>query len=78
MPRKRFVIAPDAARRRVDCKHYSLNGGAPRCSALTHPWCLAPGEAPGTCAFRVPKEDEEATEKKTGSRRGKKTDGQAD
>lgn len=55
MPRKRFTMAPDAARRRVECGHYDLNGGAPRCKALTHPWCLAPGEAPESCRFRIPK-----------------------
>ena len=56
MPRKKYVPAPDAARRRVDCEHYSFNAGAPRCKALTHPWCLAAGEAPEICRFRVPKE----------------------
>lgn len=62
MPRKRFELAKDAASRRVDCKHYSLNGGAPRCDALNRPWCLAPGQAPETCSFRVPKEEkDEAT-----------------
>ncbi|MBR3331667.1 MAG: hypothetical protein IKG25_10780 [Mogibacterium sp.] len=58
MPRKRFTMAPDAARRRVECGHYDFNGGAPRCAALTHPWCLAPGEAPETCKFKIPKETE--------------------
>lgn len=57
MPRKRFEIAKDAAARRVDCAHYSLNDGAPRCDALTHPWCLAAGKSPGTCSFRQPKEE---------------------
>lgn len=56
MPRKKFVIAPDAARRHVDCAKYSFNGGAPRCEVLNHPWCLAPGQAPETCAFRPPTE----------------------
>ena len=54
MPRKRFELAKDAAARRVDCVHYSLNGGAPRCDALTNPWCLAPGRAPEACSFRKP------------------------
>lgn len=61
MPRKRFEIAKDAAARRVDCKHYSMNNGAPRCTALTHPWCLAPGHAPESCSFRKPKEDADET-----------------
>ena len=54
MPRKKFRPAPDAARRRVICEHYSFNGGAPRCGALNHPWCLAEGEAPESCRFRKP------------------------
>lgn len=54
MPRKKFTLAPDAAARTVDCACYSLNGGAPRCDALTHPWCLAPGESPLSCRFRIP------------------------
>lgn len=58
MPRKKFTMAPDAARRRIECGHYSFNGGAPRCAALTHPWCLAPGEAQESCRFRIPKETE--------------------
>lgn len=58
MPRKKFTLAPDAAARRIVCGHYSLNGGAPRCDALTHPWCLAPGEAPEICKFRIPPEPE--------------------
>lgn len=65
MPRKKFTLAPDAAARKVDCTHYSLNGGAPRCDALTHPWCLAPGHAPASCSFRVPNKPE-------GRSRGKK------
>lgn len=58
MPRKKFTMAPDAARRRVVCGYYDFNGGAPRCAALTHPWCLAPGEAPESCRFRIPKATE--------------------
>lgn len=54
MPRKRFVLAPDAARRQVKCEHYDFNSGAPRCRALTHPWCLAPGTGPEACKFRNP------------------------
>lgn len=54
MPRKKYKPAPDAARRKVDCKNYSFNDGAPRCCALTHPWCLAAGHAPETCSFRAP------------------------
>lgn len=56
MPRKKFEMAKDAASRTVDCKCYSFNSGAPRCDALTHPWCLAPGEAPSSCKFRIPSE----------------------
>ena len=56
MPRKKFVMAKDAASRTVDCACYSFNGGAPYCDALTHPWCLAPGEAPSSCKFRIPSE----------------------
>lgn len=56
MPRKKFVLAPDAAARRVDCECYDLNGGAPRCRALLHPDCLAPGKSPLTCKFRKPKQ----------------------
>lgn len=55
MPRKRFKLAPDAAQRQVECENFDLNGGAPFCKALTHPWCLAPGESPLSCKFRVPK-----------------------
>lgn len=58
MPRKKFKPAPDAAARRVDCKNYSFNGGAPSCSTLNHPWCLAAGHAPEACSFRKPKEEE--------------------
>lgn len=56
MPRKKFTFAPDAASRTVECGHYDLNDGAPRCKALTHPWCLAPGESPLSCGFRAPRE----------------------
>lgn len=60
MPRKKFTFAPDAASRTVECGHYDLNDGAPRCKALTHPWCLAPGESPLSCAFQVPREPDPA------------------
>ena len=30
------------------------------CKALTHPWCLAPGESPLSCKFRIPKEQKPA------------------
>lgn len=53
MPRKKFSFAPDAAARRIECEHFELNGGAPRCRALTHPWCLAPGESQLTCRFHA-------------------------
>lgn len=72
MPRKKFTIAPDAARRQIDCENYSLNGGSPRCAALNHPWCLAPGEAPETCAFRSPKQQEPTRKKR------RHADGQTD
>ena len=62
MPRKKFVIAPDAARRRVDCTKFSFNGGAPRCDVLNHPWCLAPGKAPEACKFRIPEKDDGQTD----------------
>ena len=54
MPRKQFKPAPDAARREVKCGNYDFNGGAPRCRALTHPWCLAVGQSPMSCTFREP------------------------
>ena len=54
MPRKQFKMAPDAAQRRIECGHFNFNGGAPFCRALTHPWCLAPGESQLTCRFRTP------------------------
>ena len=60
MPRKAFRLAPDAAARVVDCEKYDLNNGAPRCDALTHPWCLAPGESPLSFKFRVPKDQKAA------------------
>ena len=60
MPRKKFKPAPDAARRRVQCGNYDFNSGAPRCRVLTHPWCLAAGESPEACNFRVPPEREAA------------------
>ena len=59
MPRKQFKLAPDAASRRVDCKSYDLNNGAPYCKALNHPWCLAPGESPLSCNFRKPRGETE-------------------
>lgn len=62
MPRAKFKLAPDAARRRVDCRSYSFNGGAPRCDALTHPWCLAPGHAPESCKFRKPRDPQPEAE----------------
>ena len=55
MAREKFTLAPDAAARDVNCEHYSLNGGAPRCAVLNHPWCLAPRYAPSACKFRDPK-----------------------
>lgn len=58
MPRKKFRMAPDAARRRIVCDNFEFNGGAPYCKALTHPWCLAPGEAPESCRFRIPEAQE--------------------
>ena len=54
MARRKFVMAPDAAARRVECGHYEFNAGAPRCKALNHPWCLAVGESPLSCSFRCP------------------------
>lgn len=62
MPRKKFKIAPDAAVRRVDCRHYSFDGGTPRCDVLNHPWCLAPGKAPEACKFRIPEKDNGQTD----------------
>lgn len=56
MPRKKFRMAPDAARRRIICGNYVFNEGAPYCKALTHPWCLAPGESQATCKFSAPPE----------------------
>ena len=61
MPRKKFRLAPDAARRKVDCESYAFNNGAPSCRALNYPWCLAPGHAPESCSFRKPKEDADET-----------------
>ena len=74
MPRKKFSLAPDAAARRIECQHYDLNNGAPRCNVCNHPWCLAPGESQFTCAFRDPPEP---APEKPKSRRTKKeeTDG---
>lgn len=54
MPRKKFRMAPDAARRLIACDNFRFNGGAPFCTALTHPWCLAHGESQTTCKFRKP------------------------
>lgn len=65
MARKKFVMAPDAAGRRVECGHYEFNAGAPFCKALNHPWCLAVGESPMTCSFQTPPTQEK-------KRRGKK------
>ena len=64
MPRKKFVLAPDAAARQGECNHYEFNGGAPRCRALTHPWCLAPGESQLTCRFHAPPQPKK-TKKRT-------------
>ena len=57
MPRRKFRMAPDAAQRDIRCEHYDFNGGAPICRALTHPWCLAPGQSQATCKFRKPPEE---------------------
>lgn len=62
LPRKKFKLAPDAARRRVNCTSYDFNNGAPFCSALTHPWCLAQGKSPEACKFRNPRDPEPEAE----------------
>ena len=72
MPRKKFVLAPDAASREIMCDNYCFNGGSPSCKVLTHPWCLAPGEAPAACKFRVPLDAQTEPEPKTGRKNGKK------
>ena len=59
MPRKQFKLASDAASRVVDCEKYDFNAGAPKCDALNHPWCLAPGGSPLSCSFRVPRTEAE-------------------
>ena len=76
MPRKQFKMAPDAAQRRIECGHFNFNGGAPFCRALTHPWCLAPGESQTTCRFRTPEPVPEPP--KTKRRSAKKTEAAGD
>ena len=72
MTRKRFIMAPDAAAREVRCGNYRFNGGAPQCTALTHPWCLAPGESPLSCKFRVPEAEEPEAEEPEAPKKGKR------
>lgn len=75
MSRKKFRMAPDAARRRIVCDNFEFNGGAPYCKALTHPWCLAPGESMATCRFvkpPEPKKDESRTPDESLPRKKKK------
>lgn len=56
MPIKRFIIAPDAAARRVQCEYYEFNGGAPKCKVRMQPWCLAIDSSPEACAVCKPPE----------------------
>ena len=65
MSRKRFVMAPDAAARKIECEHYRFNNGSPQCKVLTHPWCLAVGGSPLACSFRTPPEAEDDGEEAT-------------
>ncbi len=70
MPRKKFSLAPDAAARRIECQHYDLNNGAPRCNVCNHPWCLAPGESQFTCAFHDPPEQPQPAPRKASKGKG--------
>lgn len=58
MPRPKFRLAAGGDSTDVDCNcFFRTPGGAPDCSALTHPWCLAAGSAgPEGCKFRRPRE----------------------
>lgn len=63
MPRIKFRLASDYDGKQVNCKMFRKTAtGAPICTGLTHPWCLASGGGgPEKCKFRRPKEqaDEE-------------------
>lgn len=71
MPRKKFTLAQDAAARQINCEHYDFRDGAPRCKALTHPWCLAPGESQMTCRFCMPPQSKESEGPSKRPKRGK-------
>ena len=59
MPRVKFRLAAGNENADVPCAFYQHEPGkAPDCSALTHPWCLAPGSGgPEACKFRKEKEE---------------------